>query len=164
LGNSIFKWPKVKKKFLFFLFLIFFLIFSIKIPFQRAQALGSTAKIDWAVIENITLKSRKLRRYFRKTWYADIFLMPASVQKKIKIGEGQVEKSQSLSVLKVYGSFHLKSAMGWVMVPDLLDFFLFCTSTIVINNVIRKSGTMNPKIEKKNVWFQLEHPIFKKKT
>jgi hypothetical protein len=30
---------------LFFLFL-FLVIFSIKIPFQRAQALGSTAKID----------------------------------------------------------------------------------------------------------------------
>jgi hypothetical protein len=37
-----------------------FVILSIKIPFQRAQIVGSTAKIDWAVIESMSRKSRKV--------------------------------------------------------------------------------------------------------
>jgi hypothetical protein len=55
-----------KKKVVFY-----FIIFSIKIPVQRAQALGSTAKIDWAVIESVT---RRVCAAI-KTWYADIFLL-----------------------------------------------------------------------------------------
>jgi hypothetical protein len=52
LGSSIFSDPKWKKK-------VFIVVkFSIEIPFQRAQALGSTAKIEWAVIESISRKSK----------------------------------------------------------------------------------------------------------
>jgi hypothetical protein len=58
---------------------------------------------DTAKIENRG-NSKSLwryKRYSRKTWYADIFrfLCQETVQNKIKIGEGQVEKSQFLSVL-----------------------------------------------------------------
>jgi hypothetical protein len=42
---------------------ICFVIFSIKIPFQRIKALGSTAKIDWAVIESMSRKSRQLEKF-----------------------------------------------------------------------------------------------------
>jgi hypothetical protein len=38
-------------------------VFSIKIPCQRAQALGSIANIDWAVIESIRRESRKHEKF-----------------------------------------------------------------------------------------------------
>jgi hypothetical protein len=45
-----FLWPQVKKMLLLLFFLFFiFVLFSIKIPFERA--FGSTAKIYWAVIK-----------------------------------------------------------------------------------------------------------------
>jgi hypothetical protein len=103
-----FLWPQVKKMLLLLFFLFFiFVLFSIKIPFERA--FGSTAKIDWAVIKieetrKVCAAINSFVTVFSKNVASrlhtmQIFFMPANVQKENNIGKCQVEKSQFLSVL-----------------------------------------------------------------
>jgi hypothetical protein len=56
-GLFHFQWPLVKNKKVVVVFS--FLIFSIKIPFQRAQTLGFAAKIDWEIIRRKSSEREK---------------------------------------------------------------------------------------------------------